>query len=182
MRYFRSLIIIATVIILTSCSILKTKYPEPAPYVHTDKFTGTWYEIIGTPTFYNGGCSCSKGEYTPDKSNSNKFQIINSCFKTKENKWFSCLRARNAMLAGAPGLVAGRPQGSLITSEPGGTPYRFAPAPFREQLVVVAGFMSLLVRCNRSGLERQLLGKRVIKAYGFLYCVSARARTRDSSW
>ena len=87
MRYFRLIILLAAVIILTSCSIFKTKYPEPAPYVNKDKFTGTWYEIIGTPTFYNGGCSCSKGEYTPDKSNSNKFQIINSCFKTKENKW-----------------------------------------------------------------------------------------------
>lgn len=89
MRYFKSLIIIATVITLTSCSILsyKTKYPEPVSYVNKDKFAGTWYEIVGTPTLYNGGCSCSKGVYTHEKSNSNKFKIINSCLKTKENKW-----------------------------------------------------------------------------------------------
>ena len=78
MRYFKSLIIIATVITLTSCSILsyKTKYPEPVSYVNKDKFAGTWYEIVGTPTLYNGGCSCSKGVYTQEKSNPNKFKIM----------------------------------------------------------------------------------------------------------
>ena len=73
---------------ISGCINLKSnkKYPETVHYVDKANFIGTWYEIASTPNFYNGGCSCSKGEYST-KRDPNKFKIVHSCFKNHKNKW-----------------------------------------------------------------------------------------------